>query len=1027
MKKIILLITLVVSAVLGASLKPDAGYTYSCWQNGWRKLPVDQSHDIFGIETSEYGFTLDVDAFSNVGFGKLDNPVGYEQALNHKGQKLKDLPPAKLQIELEVDGVKYVANTCKAGIEKDVKRLSSARLWESARYVQHFDFLELELRDKNGNKLPCDAALDLVAWPDNLTFNLKAQPAYLYGDGTHAGVSAQGLCVIEKPLKVEHAPDIDAAEFSLECWVKVPKKLQAGNRHPWILCKNRNEAFNGNFGFMLNRNDQFSAHMNIGGGRDNQYEITQRIRHDRIKEWNHLVLTYDGKTMKFYLNGRKAGEKLIDKPRKPGALPMMIGGRADGHGKPASVVIDQVRIWNRPLAAAQVKAHFEKPETMGDKAGLVLNRDFEDLPKTDISEPLWKDAVMRLSFETGVGKWNIEQKVSGAWKMDDEKTLSLSCNIDDSVKKPEVQVSVSTTKGGSFPVGFDKSKNCYVSLVRQLERDWKTGYTDIRNYDEFKITVQSLSNKSSDNFIGAVVPRRGFWQRLFKKDNPKSKIRNPKSISHVPFLLDMRPPANVTGLCPILCDEEGCPTGIPVQLSKNWHNSEMGGYLMAYTKLPVEAGKTATYTLRIAYGFYGSLPSASHSQLSLVGYSNSNGRWDQLAIGCWGETICFDMDMSCVDVIITDIRMLMARNGKEGTKWSWTDAGWGGDWLMIKDEKQSKYLPKEMKTAYVSQGPCLTDVRHSGYYGQNREIGFEAQIKTLRTDDYSRSFQRLDYKFTKDVSAEKIWLFKTGRTHHHATPKIAYGNADGLIKELAVPATLKKGDIFLDNVQLEGPGPWWVAIPGAHCTNGKDWGTGYRAIIIRDFKASMGEKKYDSPAINVPVYTANPSNLDIEIVPPAGIKKFSKGDSIQMDVEFITLPRVADDYYGANEIFRKHLADNPCSWKTVYREVKGNRLDVKVTGGSLLESYPIIIQAEKPEVNVKIAGGVGKVPIRFEGLKTADGYALYQIVDGKEIKLDQSVHGNDFWQTDYDAATDSYKLTYNLPLDDLPQSEWVLK
>lgn len=58
-------------------------------------------------------------------------------------------------------------------------------------------------------------------------------------------------------------------------------------------------------------------------------------------------------------------------------------------------------------------------------------------------------------------------------------------------------------------------------------------------------------------------------------------------------------------------------------------------------------------------------------QLSLIGYTGKggNGRWDQLAIGCWGETICFDMDMRLVDITITDERMLMARNGLTGKKW----------------------------------------------------------------------------------------------------------------------------------------------------------------------------------------------------------------------------------------------------------------------------------------------------------------------------------------------------------------------
>jgi len=89
--------------------------------------------------------------------------------------------------------------------------------------------------------------------------------------------------------------------------------------------------------------------------------------------------------------------------------------------------------------------------------------------------------------------------------------------------------------------------------------------------------------------------------------------------------------------------------------------------------------------------------------------------------------------------------------------------------------------------------------------------------------------------------------------------------------------------------------------------------------------------------------------------------------------------------------------------------------------------YPIIIRTDSPEVEVDITGGVGYVPIRFEGLKTADGYSVYEIVDGKEKKLDQSVHGNDYWQTDYDGRTGTCKMTFNLPLDGKSTSKWKLK
>ena len=66
------------------------------------------------------------------------------------------------------------------------------------------------------------------------------------------------------------------------------------------------------------------------------------------------------------------------------------------------------------------------------------------------------------------------------------------------------------------------------------------------------------------------------------------------------------------------------------------------------------------------------------------------------------------------------------------------------------------------------------------------------------------------------------------------------------------------------------------------------------------------------------------------------------------------------------------------------------------------------------------------MPLRIEGLPTADGYQLYQIVDGQAQPLDQSVQGNDFWQTDYDPSSQTFRRSYNLPLDAGGVSHWRL-
>ena len=361
--------------------------------------------------------------------------------------------------------------------------------------------------------------------------------------------------------------------------------------------------------------------------------------------------------------------------------------------------------------------------------------------------------------------------------------------------------------------------------------------------------------------------------------------------------------------------------------------------------------------------------------------------------------------------------------------WSWTDAGWGGDWLGVHDAAGHKLAFAEMKAAYLAHGPCLTEVRYNGCYGSRREVDLAATVRTLRTDDYSRTFHTLDYGFRKRLSAGSEWLFKMGRTGHLVTPQIAYGNRAGLLEEHSIPLNLKPAELFVDRVTLSGEKPWWIAFPGAIHTNGKDWGTGSRALVIRSYRARFNSKTFNRPTISMPVHNVQKDgrcDLDLLLVAPARVTEFKPGDRVEMDLEWITLPRIADDYYGPNEAFRTHLTATPSSWKTVYREARGNDLNVIVDGGVATHTYPIIIQASQPEVTVEIHGGVGAVPIQFDGLKTTSGYVLHQDIDGRLVPLDQSVHGNDFWQTDYDTGTKTYQMSFNLLLDGVESSKWVL-
>ena len=1009
-------------------------YSYAYWKNGWRKSEDDTSPNILCFEGGYYGFMLDVARLAEPRFGRFDDDSNVRTCLEAGTRRMDTLPEADLDISLDLNGNRYSLESCLAG---ESGNLSFVRMLEAGQVAQHFDIQHLVFKDAEGNRLGCYGDLDMVAWPNSLTFNLKLMPDFLYEDGPSEGVVGSGRCIIEKPLDIPHRDEIDPEELTVECWMKVPKTIHAtGN---WLLCKNTHNWQDGNFSFR-HWGRSISAELNIGGGPENKHSLN--LGHHRRNEWNHLALTYDGRDMKVYLNGNLARSKTIGKKRTPGRGHLRIGKRADGQSGILKGLYDQVRIWNRPLSGAEIKAHAQNPGVIPSREGLVLDENFD---AGTVEKPDWQNAAVRLSFKGDGQAWQVEQQVPGAWKILEEKSFTLNCDLAPA-KTDVVSIKVTTPDNQSFPVTFDKQMNCFMSTVKGLKRSKDFGQNGGRKYDDFLLEVTSSGSKRDA----------------------------------VPFLLNFRDGFGITGNVPILCDENGVPTGIHVQLSKNWH---YGAYKLPYVMLPADPG-TTRYILRIIYGYYGTLPSASHAQLSLIGYGG-NGRWDQLAIGGWGETICFDIGMSLTDRAVTDIRGLMFRNGVEGTKWGWTDAGHGADWLGVRDSSDRKLLFNDLKTAYLAHGPCLSDVRYDGYYGAERQVDLKAQIQTLRTDDTMRTFQNLEYGFLKPVTAAKSFLYHL--SSRAITPKVVYGNRAGVIADIDVPATAKTGDMLADQLSLPGEGPWWIAFPGATLGQEAQGGaTGCRALIVRSYEANFAGAEQQSPVISLIIEDKGEGKKGVacNLVAPKGVAEFKPGDRVRFEMELMTHPRIADDYYGDNQAFIKHLRENPRSWKTVYREATGNDLAVEVSGGTLLKNYPIIIQADSrpgtfpghadgrgegrdtvpsygeeselgsrpgtfpgqaeaqggtghgpvlrrgserlQTVTVDIKGGVGVVPIRFENLDSND-YALYEVKEGKEVLLDQSIHGNDYWQTDYDAASGRYSMTFNLPLDGKPTSKWLLK
>jgi Concanavalin A-like lectin/glucanases superfamily len=973
------------------SLMNPRDFSFGYYLNGWRSSALDGHQDILCYETGYYGFQVDAVDLTKARFGRLEDVTHYEAALDARTTRMENLSAADLDISVTVDGKKYRAVSCRAGESKADNRMQDVRLWESGRIAQNFELYDITFKNDAGVQLPCLASLHLAGWPESLALTAEVTPSLIYRDGPVQGVEGAGWCVIDQHFDLPASSAQDAPVFTLEAWVNMPENIADERRAGWLICKGNNEWEDGNIGFMFDR-FKASAIMNIGGGATNVFTIPQKAGHLPHDSWHHLALTYDGKNMKFYFDGVLQGREFIDRTRAPLPVALRLANRGDGAMKPVRGLYDEVRVWNRPLSEIEIAHHAQHPTQNSSPGGMIYRGGFSEYDNQYTPPPVWNNAIIQLGLKSETDHWLEQQTIEGEWTSGDTRTVSLVCDVArDQKVMTNTAVMVSTPDGQVFPVMFDARFNGLVAPVAQLKRSFKTGYEPIGDYDEFFIDLVSNGGEKQQ----------------------------------IPFMLYMIGTANSTGMSPILCDEEGVPTGIPVQLSKNWHYVKIGDYLRASMLLPAKPGATR-YRLRIPYGFYGTLPSASHAQLSLMGWG-SNGRWDQLAIGCWGETICFDMDMSPTPQVITDVRALMVRHGVDGKKWEWTDAGWGGDWFNVSPANEKKLAFTRMKTAYLAHGPCLTDVRYRGFYGSQQEVDVRADVQTLRTDDFMRTMQRIRYVFKRAVSAEEAYLFRMDG-QNAIIPNVAYGNRDGLIEERDTPEDSTPD--FIVRKEFAGEGPWWVAFPGSMpTTHERDWGTASRGLVIRSFRASFDGVMVDRPTITVPgdLKRHNQLTYDMMLTPPAGVSEFKPGDWVEMDVEWITVPRVADDYYGPNETFRSHLAEHPASWRTVHREAVGNDLDVTVSGGKAALRYPIIIETASDTVTVNIKGGVGFVPIRFDGLVSAEGYALYEVVDGIETKLDQSVHGNDFWQTDFDAGNNTYRMSFNLPLDNKSTSTWILK
>ena len=532
--------------------------------------------------------------------------------------------------------------------------------------------------------------------------------------------------------------------------------------------------------------------------------------------------------------------------------------------------------------------------------------------------------------------------------------------------------------------------------------------------------VLALPEERWSNAAGTFYPE----EHLDRQDRWSVTLRNDgeePTVARLMFTQEKHLP--ITGFTPMLCEPDGTPTGLPVQLSKNWHIRAEKGRLphdgpwfhgCAWVRVPPKSRRELVF--QMVYARYGGVCAASHAQLCLIGWGH-NQFWDQAAIGSFGESICFEPGRVQRRCFITDVRPLMTLSREpEAKRWGWAENCGGGDFLLWKNEEGRYQSLKGTRTDYHSQGPCLTAVSYTEET-QGGEIAARMDVSVPAANDHLRTLLRLRYDVRQPVQWQRLAFFQLGADFYNDVParRVAIGDVAGLREEWEP----RRAKDEYDRIALPLPGEGaWVSVHGVErAVLKKGQAAASRGFIVRSWKAVLGGKPA-APHLSTYCTEWGKDNhrTSVELAPPPGLTTLQPGDFVEAELELVVFPADSSAYYGPDTALRDRLSRDADTWRPVHAEAWANALKPTAQRGVILKNYPLTIRVdEAQQAHATVPGGLGHLPVTFTGLTSPKGH--HPQANGQALT---------HWQTDWDAGTQRWQITCNVPTQEGQKLEIVL-
>ena len=494
------------------------------------------------------------------------------------------------------------------------------------------------------------------------------------------------------------------------------------------------------------------------------------------------------------------------------------------------------------------------------------------------------------------------------------------------------------------------------------------------------------------------------------------------------------PNINVTGFNSVICNANGDPAGLPLQVSKNWHTGVVqlysGRWIKEYTEFIIPANTTLNFQYKRTGAKWGETYSASSHQLSVVGAGIPRGGWLEAALGSFGESITHSPDYAYGNTNGADIRPFLVTNeayGGTSTECGWTGNTGGLDMWIYEDTNNTRQYQSEVKTDFKKYSPNLTETT-IGAVSADRKLKLDYTFYLNRSDDYLRVYYKINIEALEAVSFNRFDIFQLGGDIYniHNTQSVVYGNDAGS-QGTFTPTNNGANDYTTTEIPLTGSNPWVWAGDGlsyAGAESGIDIDTN-NGMIIRDYKATLNGVENNTPYFrerSSSIGFSAGQNLNINptsycIVTPPGTTSFAAGDTIELLVEVVVFPKLNGDYYGPNSNFEQGLALYGNSYELLYRESLGNTINATSPTNTIDSLYPLTVETVDNTGLVTITGGKGYVPLVFSGVTNSSNPELWKTSDSCWELVDQSVHGKDFWQTNFNPQTSTFDLIYNVNQD----------